>query len=74
MTDHWKELMPYVKAKVESIFTSKSSKQIFPILASEPEILDGIREDLIQCMKELANTGSYRETLTLNHPALMKPN
>lgn len=64
--------MPYVIARVESIVAEKEVNYISPVIATEPEIVANIREDVLVCMRELYKTGRYNETNTLNYPALMK--
>lgn len=72
MTEPQKKLMPYVKKRVELIVAEKEAKYIRPILATETEIVAEIREDVIECMRELHRAGSYLAVNTLNSPALMK--
>ena len=72
MTENQKKLMPYVEARTESIIAQKQSKHIVPELATEPEIIADIRNDVLECMRELNNSDKYIEVNTLNHPALKK--
>lgn len=72
MTENQKKLMPYVMARVEFIVAEKEAKYVRPILATEPEIVANIREDVIECMRELHRTDCYVATNTINNPALMK--
>lgn len=72
MTENQKKLMPYIEAKVEDIIYDKEKRNIIPAIATEPEIVYGIRGDIIECMRELHRSRSYNATNTLNSPALMK--
>ena len=72
MTENQKKLMPYVEAKAVSIIDDKEKNNVVPAIATEPEIVYGIRSDVIECMRELHRSRIFRATSTLNKPALMK--
>lgn len=72
MTDQQKLLLPYVESRVESIVSEKSENYGGFILATDLEILSPIHTDVIECMRELYQSGKYKGTRTLNNPALMK--
>lgn len=72
MTDGQMKLLPYVEAKVESIISDKGKHDIRPLLATENEIVADVRDDVLECMRELYRKEKYIPTNTLNHPALMK--
>ncbi len=72
MTENQKKLLPYVKARVDDIIDTKYHSDIRPLIASEPEIIREIRNDFVECMRELHRTKEYMATNTLNNPALIK--
>lgn len=72
MTETQQKLMPYVEARVGLIIAQKGERDIRPLIATEPEIVTGIREDVIECMRELHRNGCYVATNTINSPALMR--
>lgn len=66
--------MPYVESRVESIVAEKEELYIAPLIATETEIVANVREDVLECMRELHRTKRYMATNTLNYPALIKVN
>lgn len=72
MTHQQKLLLPYVESRVETIVSEKEEIYGGPILATDIEILSPIHKDVIECMRELYQSGKYKGTKTLNNPALLK--
>lgn len=72
MTENQKKLISYVEARVDEIIDHKYKSNIAPLIASEPEIVSEIRNDVIECMRELHRQCKYYATNTLNAPALIK--
>lgn len=64
-------LLSYVAARTAEIVTAKRERGVRPLIATEDEILKGIREDVVECMRELVRIGYYQGTKTLNRAALL---
>lgn len=58
MTENQKLLLPYVEARTNDVINDKTSRGIFPLLATEPEIIADIRGDVLECMREPSPTKS----------------
>lgn len=71
MTPSQSLLMPYVKAHINSVLTDKKERNIQPLIVTETEIIADIRNDVLECMKNLDDNKIYRLTSTLNIPAMM---
>lgn len=65
-------LKEYVRGRVETIIKDKEESGLRPLLATDFEISVCLREDVLECMRELAREGSFRATRTLNNAALEK--
>lgn len=64
--------MPYVEGRVAKIVAEAADQHRRPLLASKTEIMRGMHEDVLACMRELHHRGEYRGTNILNQPALIK--
>ena len=65
-------LLPYVEAKAGKIMEKKEEDRIVPVCATLNEIMTGISEDIIECMRELCRSGDYTGSRTINYPSLLK--
>lgn len=65
-------LKEWVRARAESIISAKEEAGIVPAIATELEIIEGIRPAVLGCMRSLYKEGSFKGTNTINHPALMR--
>lgn len=72
MNDSQKYLMPYVEHRVFEIIFELEQQNKVPLISTLTEIMKPIREDVLECMRELHHSGKYRGTKTLNQPALIK--
>lgn len=72
MNELQNRLMPYVVEKVNMIIDRKLADKIEPCIATYPEILSGIRDDVMECMMDLHLSGAFAGLSTLNHPALKR--
>ena len=68
----YKLLKPYVEAKARRVIQEKEEAGIRPALATELEIVEDIRKDILNCMNDLHRGGVFRIVDTLNVPALIK--
>ena len=65
-------LKEWVKARAEAIISSKEKEGIVPAIATELEIIEGVRLAVLECMRSLYKDGAFKGTTTINHPALMR--
>lgn len=65
-------LKEWVRARAELIISSKEKAGILPAVATEREIIEGIRFAVLECMRSLYKEGAFKGTTTINHPALMR--
>lgn len=65
-------LLRYVEEKVDSIVREKEENHIRPLIATKREIMLSLSDDVLECMREIHNSGKYKGTNTLNEPALLK--
>lgn len=65
-------LKEWVKNRAESIISAKEEAGIMPVVATELEIIEGVRDAVLECMRSLYKDGTFKGTTTLNHPALMR--
>ena len=65
-------LKEWVKNRAEGIISAKEEAGIVPAVATELEIIEGIRVSVLECMRSLYKEGAFKGTNTINHPALMR--
>ena len=65
-------LKPYVEAKIEMIMEKKEEERKVPVCATFNEIMTGIADDVLECMRELHKGGVYKGSRTINYPMLLK--
>lgn len=70
MTESQEMLLSYVAARAAEIMADKRKRGIRPLTVTEREIADGIRGNILECMRELVRVGYYRGTRTINCAAL----
>ena len=59
-------LLPYVKARIDSICQGKASQGLHPAAAGLTEIADTVYNDIRACLNHLASSGDYSISRTLN--------
>ena len=73
MKDRQEKLMPYVEHVVAEIIREKEESGSSPLLATELEVSKNVRNDIIECMRELHRNDTYDGTIIMNnYPALKK--
>ena len=72
MTSNQEKLMPYVESVVNDIIIKKEEDNIRPLCVNDVEVTYGVRNDVLECMRELHRSGKYQGVNGLNHPMLLK--
>lgn len=72
MTELQEMLLGYVSAKTAAIIAAKETGGKRPLGASEDELMEGIRDDVRECMRELHRVRFYRGSKTINKAMLLK--
>ena len=72
MTSEQNLLLPYVESRVKTIIEKKAEENKVPLISTYVEIIKPICNDVLECMRELHQSGKYKGTNTLNQPALIK--
>lgn len=72
MNDLQKKLYPYVEHKANMIVEKKEACGKSPLSADLVELLKNIREDILECMRQLCKDKKFIGGNTLNNPCLKK--
>lgn len=72
MTEAQEKLLEGVRCLVEKTLYYKETHNISPLIVTEMDLIKGFRDELLECMRELARRGEYKATRTINYPALKR--
>lgn len=65
-------LLPYIEAKAGQIMEKKEEERRVPVCATQNELMAGIAEDVVECMRELCRSGVYKGSRTITQPMILK--
>lgn len=68
----WPLMADYVEARAQEIMRRKEEEKRMPVAATYLEIINGIGQDVINCMRDLYQKGKFDGAKTINHPMLIK--
>ncbi len=72
MNELQEKLYPYVEQKANLIMNEKEASGKSPLIADLVELLRTVREDILECMRQLCRDKKYIGGNTLNNPYLKK--
>lgn len=72
MTELQEMLLGYVAAKTAAIIAAKEREGKMPLAVSEDELMQGLRTDVLECMRELHRMEEYIGSRTINKALLKK--
>lgn len=67
-------LIDYIRNTTERLISSREQKGILPAACTLNDLMREAREDITECMRQLAREGAFRAAVNINKlPMLIRP-